>query len=386
MSAALWTDARWLSASPGARALFALVAQFRATTGLRVDPAHFVLFGLTRARGARAARELVTAGLLVEVEGSFEPVAGGPSAANDAEEPSVGSPVSTASSSSGPRSAADRTRAWRERRRLQCDGDERHAVTDVTGESVIGDVTRDARCDVTGDGVTSLSLSLLSSEDRKNPEEIERDRDLTETETLPFSSPISSGSDLSGHDRARGDAQKSNGVTPRDGKRSSVTASRLASQVREVFEHWVAERGKVVPSRVPSELDQKRARLIRNHLRDGLTPAELCAAISGACAIPFNRGENDQGRVYLDLETILRSRSKIEGYALAAPRTVARPSQESRDAERPASPDEARRFARDALIALGDPVPPQMKPSPPVDMANIERASADLFALANGEK
>ncbi len=382
-SSALWTDARWLSASPGARALFALVAQFRATTGLRVEPAHFVLFGLTRARGARAARELVTAGLLVEVEGGFEPVSGGPSAANDAEEPSVGSPVSTARSSSGPRSAADRTRAWR-KRRAERDGAERHAVTDVTGESVTGDVTRDAGCDVTGDGVTSLSLSLLSSEDRKNPEEIERDQSLTEPDSLPFGSPISSGSDLSGHDRARGDAQKSNGVTPRDDKRSSVTASRLASQVHEVFAWWASERGKIVRSPVAPKLDPKRARLIEARLREGYGTDRLRAAISGACATPFNRGENDHGKFYLDLGLILRDAEHIERFEAAAPREVARPTQ-ARDTEPLASPEDARRYARDALIALGDPVPPQL-PSPPIDMANIERASAELFALANGEK
>jgi hypothetical protein len=384
VSAALWTDARWLSASPGARALFALVAQFRSTTGLRVEPAHFVLFGLTRARGARAARELVAAGLLVEVEGGFEPVAGGPLVANDAEEPSAEDHVSTARSSSGPRSAADRTRAWRERRRAERDGAERHAVTGVTDETVTGDVTCDAGCDVTGDGVTSLSLSLLSSEDRKNSEEIERERDLRETESLLCSSPISSASDLSGHDRARGDAQKSNGVTPRDGKRSSVTASRLASQAREVFAWWASERGKIVRSPVAPKLDQKRARLIEARLREGYGTDRLRAAISGACATPFNRGENDQGKPYLDLGLILRDAEHIERFEAAAPRTVARPTQ-AREAEPPASPEDARRFARDALTALGDPVPPQL-PSPPIDMANIERASAELFALANGEK
>jgi hypothetical protein len=48
------------------------VAQFRGTTGLRVEAAHFVLFGLTKAKGARAARELVGLGFLVEVEGGFD--------------------------------------------------------------------------------------------------------------------------------------------------------------------------------------------------------------------------------------------------------------------------------------------------------------------------
>ncbi len=374
MSAALWTDARWLSASPGARALFALVAQFRGTTGLRVEAAHFVLFGFTKAKGARAARELVGIGFLVEVEGGFD-ISCPASIVAPASPEQVSTPA--------PSAAASRMRAMRERRRLQRYGGERNSVT---GESV----TVEGTPNVTGYESKALLLSSsLSPGNRKSPEEIERDQSLTEPASLPFGSPISSGSDLSGHDRARGDAQKSNDVTPRDGTRSSVTASRLASQVHEVFAWWASERGKIVRSPVAPKLDPKRARLIEARLREGYGADRLRAAISGACATPFNRGENDHGKFYLDLGLILRDAEHIERFEAAAPRTVARPFPAPVDSGVPMTPQESRRLAREASRAIGDIVNFEVPPAatlPGPDLANVEAYSANLFALANGER
>lgn len=283
--------------------------------------------------------------------------------------------VSMQRTSTGPRSSADRTRAWRERQRLMRDGDARRAVTDATGESVAGVVSRDAGCAVAGDGETSLSLSLLSSEDRKNPEEIERDRDLTKTESLHYSSPISSGSNLPGHDRARGDARKSSDAP-------------IASQVREVFAHWASERGKIVRSPAAPKLDPKRARLIEARLREGYGVDRLRAAISGACATPFNRGENERGSVYLDLGLILRDADHIERFAAAAP-PPSRPYPAPIASGVPMTPEESRRLAREASRAIGDILNFEVPPGatlPAPDLANVEALSSSLFALANGDR
>lgn len=315
--------------------------------------------------------------------------------------------VSTQRTSSGPRSSADRTRAWRERQRLMRDGDARRAVTDATGESVACLVTRDAGCAVSGDGETSPSLSLLSSEDRKSPEEIERDRDLTGTESLHFSSPISSGSDLPGHDRARGDARTPREVTACDASVENAAASpskrrrrqprpdldpkvdiRAATSplVAQVFEHWVSELGRVQRLRVRPKLDMKRATIISRQLRY-YRPEQLRAAISGACATPFNRGENAHGKVYLDLGLILRDADHIERFAAAAPPTA--PSLAPVASGVPIAPEEARRLARAASRSIGDIANfevPSGATLPPPDLANVEALSSSLFALANGDR
>ena len=370
VSASFYLAPAWLSASPGARALFALAAQFRASTGLRVGAAHFGVFGFTKSKGARAARELVGLGLFVECEGGGFDISCPASIVAPASPEQVSTPA--------PSSAASRMRAMRERRRLQRDGGGRN---NVTGESV----TVEGAPNVTGYESKALSLSSsLSPGNRKNPEEIERDHSLTDPDSLPFGSPISSGSDLSGLDRARGDAQKSNVVPTRDGTRSSVT-----SQVHEVFAWWASERGKIVRSPVAPKLDPKRARLIEARLREGYGADRLRAAISGACATPFNRGENDHGKFYLDLGLILRDAEHIERFEAAAPRTVARPFPAPVASGVPMTPQESRRLAREASRAIGDIVNfevPAAATLPGPELANVEAYSANLFALANGDR
>lgn len=122
---------------------------------------------------------------------------------------------------------------------------------------------------------------------------------------------------------------------------TGVDASpRVPADVQAVFDHWMAERGKVVRGRGPKpKLDDKRRKFIASRLRTWPV-AELCQAITGACATPWNRGE-EGGKVFLDLELILRDAAHIERYGLAAPaKAVPRPRSDEPVSAKPAATDE----------------------------------------------
>ena len=122
---------------------------------------------------------------------------------------------------------------------------------------------------------------------------------------------------------------------------SGVDASpRVPADVQAVFDHWVAERGKVVTGRGPKpKLDDKRRKFIASRLKTWPAP-ELCLAIDGACNTPWNRGD-EGGKVFLDLELILRDAAHIERYGLAAPaKAVPRPRPDEPVSAKPAATDE----------------------------------------------
>jgi len=86
-----------------------------------------------------------------------------------------------------------------------------------------------------------------------------------------------------------------------------VEAAAPIADVRRVFEFW-----QVQTSKTRSILDRKRERKIRDRLKEGYDVGRLEAAIRGALLDPFLRGENDRGKEYLDLSTILRDGPQVE--------------------------------------------------------------------------
>lgn len=102
--------------------------------------------------------------------------------------------------------------------------------------------------------------------------------------------------ELTGQDRVSGAA--SNELERR---------SAVVRDVQRVFECW---RDLYSPR---ARLDAKREKRIRGHLtRGGFTADELIAAIRNAKNDPFLMGQNDTGRQYLGIETLLRDAAQVE--------------------------------------------------------------------------
>ena len=81
------------------------------------------------------------------------------------------------------------------------------------------------------------------------------------------------------------------------------------ADVREVFECWQQTLGH--PHAV---LEVKRRKRIRDALRSGYTPIQLCEAIRGCSQTPHNMGENEQGQRYDGLHVILRDADQIDRF------------------------------------------------------------------------
>lgn len=82
-----------------------------------------------------------------------------------------------------------------------------------------------------------------------------------------------------------------------------------AGEVQEIFAYWQASL-----SHPTAKLTAERRRKVEARLRQGYTVEQIKQAIDGCAASPFHRGENDEGRVYDDLELICRSGSKLENF------------------------------------------------------------------------
>lgn len=93
--------------------------------------------------------------------------------------------------------------------------------------------------------------------------------------------------------------------------------------VRQVFEYWRKAAGKGPRT----QLDSKRKRAVKARLADGYTVAELCEAVDGCLLTPHNRGENDRGERYDDLELICRDAAHVDRFrnnAQAPPKSRAK--------------------------------------------------------------
>jgi hypothetical protein len=78
-------------------------------------------------------------------------------------------------------------------------------------------------------------------------------------------------------------------------------------QILRVFEVWQAEHGKP-----KAKLDGNRRGKIRARLREGFTPDRLCLAIRNAKNDAFLMGDNEHGKRYDDLKTLLRDAAQVE--------------------------------------------------------------------------
>lgn len=84
-------------------------------------------------------------------------------------------------------------------------------------------------------------------------------------------------------------------------------AEQELGQIRRVFDAWKQDTG-----HHRAVLDAKRERRIRSRLRERFDPERLIQAIVNRRNDPFLMGQNDTGRVYDDIETLLRDAPQVE--------------------------------------------------------------------------
>jgi len=95
---------------------------------------------------------------------------------------------------------------------------------------------------------------------------------------------------------------------------NETPATPTAPEISEVFDLWIEL---LRPgSRVKPRLDGKRAGLIKRGIHDyGL---ETCLdAVRGCSVSEFHLGKNPRGKIYTDIELILRDSRHIEQFATA---------------------------------------------------------------------
>ena len=82
-----------------------------------------------------------------------------------------------------------------------------------------------------------------------------------------------------------------------------------SGDVALVFEFW-----KTTMKSPRSQLDAKRAKLIKAALKTGYTVEQLCDAITGCAKSPFHMGDNDRRAKFNGLDLILRNAEKIDQF------------------------------------------------------------------------
>lgn len=85
----------------------------------------------------------------------------------------------------------------------------------------------------------------------------------------------------------------------------------ISTQVNEVFEYWKATMNKNESSKLTKERDKK----VRERLKDGYTVDQIKLAVFGCSQSPHNMGQNENRKVYDDLELICRTGSNLERFA-----------------------------------------------------------------------
>lgn len=78
---------------------------------------------------------------------------------------------------------------------------------------------------------------------------------------------------------------------------------------QEVFEHW-----RQVLDKPRALFSADRRRKVEARLREGRSVEDLKRAVDGCASTPFNRGENDRGQRYDDLELICRTNAHVERF------------------------------------------------------------------------
>ncbi|MFC5427608.1 hypothetical protein ACFPTO_02095 [Paraburkholderia denitrificans] len=81
------------------------------------------------------------------------------------------------------------------------------------------------------------------------------------------------------------------------------------ADIAKIFDYW-----RQTMDSPRSKLDDKRKRTIRNALKMGYPPRDLCRAIQGCALTPHNQGNNDRGQKYLGLHVCLGSADQIDRF------------------------------------------------------------------------
>jgi len=81
-------------------------------------------------------------------------------------------------------------------------------------------------------------------------------------------------------------------------------------EIQEVFNHWVS----VMNKNSGTKLTGDRKRKIKARLNEGFTVSQIKQAVIGCKNSDYHMGQNDQRKLYNDIELICRSGSKVEGF------------------------------------------------------------------------
>jgi hypothetical protein len=82
---------------------------------------------------------------------------------------------------------------------------------------------------------------------------------------------------------------------------------RKKDEIRSVFEAWAS-----AAEHPRAKLDEKRSRRISARLDEGFTPEQLIQAVNSWRLDPWLTGKNPDGKVYDELESLLRDAAKVE--------------------------------------------------------------------------
>lgn len=97
----------------------------------------------------------------------------------------------------------------------------------------------------------------------------------------------------------------------RKAAKSISLASTTKNPVNEVFRHWLKATGR---DDGRTKLTSGRRAKIKTRLGEGYTIEELCSAVDGCLANPWNQGENPRNKRYDSVDLIFRNGEKVEGY------------------------------------------------------------------------
>ena len=89
----------------------------------------------------------------------------------------------------------------------------------------------------------------------------------------------------------------------------TVTVNDINKDIHEIFDFW-----KVTMNHPNAKLDDRRRQKIKKALVLGYSKDDLIDAVRGCAMTSFNMGDNDNHKVYDDIELILRNSSNIERF------------------------------------------------------------------------
>lgn len=115
-------------------------------------------------------------------------------------------------------------------------------------------------------------------------------------------------------------------------------------EVETVFERWKATLGYT-----RARMDAKRAKAIRDRLRDGYTVEDLELAIFGCSVSDFHQGQNDRSTRYDDIALICRDAEHVDRFIATAEKKIAR---QVASAAKPAEPQHVRTKMPESVRAL----------------------------------